>query len=176
MHLYCITDSVATAARAAQSGASMIQVRAKHLTARALFDLVAEILRTAASARILVNSRLDIALAAGAHGVHLPSNSISPQRLRTITPPGFLIGVSCHTPPDLERAKTEGADFAVYGPVFPTRSHPDATALGLDRFAADVRRASLPVYALGGVTPANAERCIAAGAAGIAGISFFEQT
>jgi len=175
VNLYCITDSAAVAARAARAGAAMIQVRAKGLPARALLDLVTEILRAAGPARVLVNSRLDIALAAGAQGLHLPSNSPAPARLRRITPAGFLIGASCHSLDDLRRAEREGADFAVYGPVFPTRSHPGAPPLGLARFAADVRTVSLPVYALGGVTPANAETCIAAGAAGIAGISFFEQ-
>jgi len=152
----------------------MIQVRAKQLGGRALLDLVLAVMRVRGGARVVVNSRLDVALAAAAHGVHLPSDSIAPRRLRAITPPGFLIGVSCHSAGELERAEQEGADFAVFGPVFPTRSHPDAPPLGLERFAAAVRRVSIPVYALGGVTPGNAPACIEAGAAGIAGISFFE--
>jgi thiamine-phosphate pyrophosphorylase len=174
MNLYCITGSATVAANAARRGAGLIQIRAKHLIGRVLYQLVTETLRAAGPARILVNSRLDIALAAGAHGVHLPSDSISPQRLRGITPPDFLIAVSCHTLEDLRRAEGEGADFAVYGPVFPTLSHPGAAPLGLARFAAAVAQVSIPVYALGGVTPANAASCIAAGAAGVAGISFFE--
>jgi thiamine-phosphate pyrophosphorylase len=172
--LYCITASAATAGRAARMGATMIQVRAKHLTARALLRLVDDVLRGGGASRVLVNSRLDIALAAGAHGVHLPADSVAPLRLRAMTPPGFLIGVSCHSLGDLQRAEAEGADFAVYGPVFPTRSHPGAAPLGLARFAADVARIALPVYALGGISAATAPDCVAAGATGIAGISFFE--
>jgi thiamine-phosphate pyrophosphorylase len=174
VNLYCITDSLDVAERAARNGATMIQVRAKQFSARALFDLVTAILRVSRDARVLVNSRLDIALAAHAHGVHLPADSMAPNRLRSITPPDFLIGVSCHSIDDLHRAEQEGADFAVFGPVFPTPSHPTAAPLGLDKFASSVRDLQMPVYALGGVTRANAASCIAAGAAGIAGISFFE--
>jgi len=176
MLLYCITDSVAVAERAAGMGATMIQVRAKQLEGRALFELVMQVVRVAGDARVLVNTRADVALAAGAHGVHLPSRSISPARLREITPPGFLIGVSCHSAEELRQAEAEGADFAVLGPVFPTRSHPNATPLGLHGFAASARSVRIPVYALGGITRANAADCVAAGAAGIAGISFFESS
>ncbi len=172
MNLYCITDSAAVAEMAAHRGAGMIQIRAKQLPARTLFDLTRAVLRVAGGARVLVNSRVDVALAAGAAGVHLPSLSIAPARLRAITPPGFLVGVSCHRREELERAEQEGADFAVFGPVYPTRSHPGA-AMGLEAFGTAVRGLKLPVYALGGVSRENAADCIAAGAAGIAGISFF---
>jgi len=173
MLLYCITDSVEIAARAAGMGAGMIQIRAKQLCARDLLHLTSATLRVAGNARVLVNSRLDVALAAGAHGVHLPAGSISPKRLRGIVPAQFLIGVSTHSAEELCKAEAEGADFTVLGPVFPTRSHPDAPPLGLERFGALARSVAIPVYALGGVTRANAADCIAAGAAGIAGISFF---
>jgi len=173
VNLYCITDSVTIAERAARNGATLIQVRAKQLSARALFDLVTAVLRVSCDARVLVNSRLDIALAARAHGLHLPADSIAPTRLRAIAPPDFLIGVSCHSRDELHRAEQEGADFAAFGPVFPTRSHPSATPLGLAQFASAVRGLRMPVYALGGITRQNAASCITAGAAGIAGISFF---
>jgi thiamine-phosphate pyrophosphorylase len=150
----------------------MIQIRAKELSARALAEFVRGMMACAGPSKILVNTRADVALACGAHGIHLPSGSMSPAAIRRIAPAGFLIGVSCHTIPELQAAEREGADFAVYGPVFPsvTKSgHP----IGIQSFQLAVSRVGLPVYALGGVTMENAPLCIDAGAAGIAGISLF---
>jgi len=173
---YCITDSLDVAARAARDGVELIQIRAKELCARELSALVKAALVKAAAAlpnsRILVNTRADVALACGAHGVHLPAGSIAPSALRRITPPDFLIGVSCHTIAELQAAELEGADFAVFGPVFPSVTK-YVTPIGIDALRAAVQKVRLPVYALGGVTRENAPLCIEAGAAGIAGISLF---
>ena len=118
-----------------------------------------------------MNTRTDVALACGAQGVHLPAGSIAPSTIRRITPPGFLIGVSCHTIEELQAAEREGADFAVFGPVFPSaqnRLRPSAS-----KPSERLPSVRLPVYALGGVTAENAPQCIEAGAAGVAGISLF---
>jgi thiamine-phosphate pyrophosphorylase len=170
---YCITDSAEVAARAAAGGVTMIQVRAKALLARDLAALVRRVVDAAGGGPVLVNTRADVALACGAQGVHLPSDSPAPASIRRIAPPGFLVGVSCHHPEELARAEREGADFAVYGPIFATLSHPTARPLGVHALAAAVRLVSLPIYALGGITEQNAPLCIAAGAAGVAGISLF---
>jgi len=171
---YCITDSAEVAARAAVCGVDMIQVRAKNLPARDLLVMVKRVVAEVMGVPVLVNTRADIALACGAQGVHLPADSPSPEHIRAIAPVGFLIGVSCHSIDELRRAAREGADFAVYGPIFATRSHPNSQPIGLDALAAATRAAQLPIYALGGVTEKNAQLCIAAGAAGVAGISMFE--
>lgn len=172
MRRYCITDSLDVAVRAARDGVEMIQIRAKQLSARALTDLVREAIANAVHTKILVNTRTDIALACGAHGVHLPAGSMAPYTIRRIAPPGFLIGVSCHTIDELRAAEREGADFAVYGPVFPSVTK-SLMPIGIEAFRQAVASVALPVYALGGVTAENAPHCIQAGAAGIAGISLF---
>ena len=169
---YCITDSLEVALDAATKGARMVQIRAKQLSAREQFALVREAVERA-GIPVLVNSRTDIAMAAGARGVHLPAGSISSETIRSITPRGFLIGVSCHTEEELVNVEREGADFAVFGPVFETVSHPGGAPLGIEALGRAARLVAMPVYALGGITEANAPLCVAAGAAGVAGISMF---
>lgn len=171
MKRYCITDSLEVAARASRTGVEMIQIRAKELPGRALAELVRSAVALGGSA-ILVNTRTDVALACGAQGVHFPAGSVAPGLIRRIAPEGFLIGVSCHTIPELLAAEREGADFAVYGPVFrsPTKA---VQPIGLEVLRRATGSVRLPIYALGGVTAENAPLCIDAGAAGIAGISLF---
>lgn len=171
MKRYCITDSLEVAARAARDGVDLIQMRAKQLSGRALTELVRAALATAGG-NVLVNSRTDVALACGARGVHLPADSIAPSMIRRITPSAFLIGVSCHTIEELEAAEREGANFAVFGPIFPSITK-TVTPIGIDELRRATSRVRMPVYALGGVTKENASSCIEAGAVGVAGISLF---
>lgn len=158
----------------ARSPAGWIQIREKDLKDRELAALTRQVLEVT-DKKVLVNTRADIAIACAAHGVHLPSGSLPPAELRRITPPGFLIGVSCHSIEEVTRAGREGADFVVFGPVFAPRSKPlHGPIAGLALLAAACRAASIPVLALGGITSENTPACIEAGAAGIAAITLFE--
>jgi thiamine-phosphate pyrophosphorylase len=169
-------------ARHLAQGIEWIQIREKDLSARELFQLVqhALALPNPSGSRILVNTRFDVALAAGASGVHLPAGSPAARAWRGLTPPGFLIGVSCHTVEEVRAAQDEGADYAFFGPVFAPRSkisdQPPRGIAGESGLASAVRAVRIPVLALGGITPVNAAECLAAGAAGLAAISLYQES
>lgn len=163
--------------KAIAEGVDRIQIREKDLSARDLLDVTQRALFLSAGTRtrILVNTRTDIALAAGAHGVHLPSDSLPLRQVRAITPREFEIGVSTHSRCEILVAQEEGADFAVFGPIFAPLSKPLTwTPCGVEGLRGSVRDIAIPVLALGGITRENALACREAGAAGIAGISLFQ--
>ena len=163
-------DVLACAARAVREGIDMIQVREKDLPSRELFDLVSRIrdLCAGTRTRVLVNDRLDIALAARVVGLHLPSNGLPPDRVRPFVK---LLGVSTHTIQEATEAEQAHADFIVFGPVFDS---PGKTPVGLEPLRKVISSVKIPVIAIGGITSANADQVLHAGAAGIAGIRLFQ--
>jgi thiamine-phosphate diphosphorylase len=162
--------------RAAMAGVHLVQVRERHIEARPLHALVCRCVAAVAGThtRILVNDRVDIALAAGAHGVHLPSHGVPAARVRGMCPPGFLIGRSVHALDEATAAAGDGAvDFLVFGTVFPSASKPALAPAGLEALRAIAAAVPLPVLAIGGITEERIRSVAAAGAAGFAAIGLF---
>jgi thiamine-phosphate pyrophosphorylase len=164
-------DLLAHVARAVADRVDMIQVREKDLDARDLLQLVTQVrdAATGTPTKVLVNGRLDIALAARIDGVHLPGDGLPAVRVR---PYVRTLGVSCHSVEEAIQAERDGVDYIIFGPVFET---PGKTAVGIDalrRVAASVR---IPVLAIGGIDEQNTPLVLAAGAAGIAAIRMFQR-
>jgi thiamine-phosphate pyrophosphorylase len=164
-------DVLTYAQRAIADRVDMIQIREKDLPARQLLELVCRVRDLAAgtSTRILVNDRLDIALAAGIDGVHLPANGLPPARVRPLVK---ILGVSTHTLQEAVDAQQAHANFIVFGPIFDT---PGKTAVGAGKLREITFQVNIPVLAIGGITPENTQEVLAAGAAGVAGIRLFHQ-
>jgi thiamine-phosphate pyrophosphorylase len=191
---------------AADCGIDYIQLREKDLPIRELESLAHEAVRIVRDAsrkpgnenrelrtRLLINSRTDVALAAGADGVHIPAGDVSPADVRkawgdvasqadanisrsghATSNPAPLIAVSCHSPQEVAQAAASRAIFVVFAPVFEKKDAPGTTPAGLDALR-QACQASVPVFALGGVTLLNAKSCLETGAAGIAGIRLFQE-
>ena len=165
---------------AARAGVDYIQLREKDLPTRELESLSQEAVRLVRKdggrTRLLVNSRTDVAIAAGADGVHLRSQDISPADARSPwrisnAEKKLVVAVSCHTESEVIEAEKAGADFVVFGPVFEKGGSDLAGIAGLRKAC----QHKIPVLALGGVTLDNARDCLDAGAAGIAGIRVFQE-
>ena len=192
-------------AAAVAAGVDWIQIREKDLSGKECSLLAREAVRLAASSspgdvartanspkteagrepaftRILVNDRLDVALAAQAGGVHLGEKSLpAEEALRLVKSlhrdKDFLIGVSCHSVEATKAAESGGADYLIFGPVFATPSKAAyGSAQGFDRLAEVCRAVALPVLAIGGITLENAADCFSAGASGIAAIRLFQDS
>lgn len=180
---------------AARAGVDYIQLREKDLSTRDLESLAREAVSAMEKLNtqnprvrtsLLINSRTDVALATGTRGVHLRASDISPQDVRAIWEKSgggasrdepsaqcLLIGVSCHSPEEVSRAANNKATFAVFGPIFEKKDAPATLAQGLLSLKT-VCKAEIHIFALGGITLANARSCLEAGASGIAAIRLFQ--
>jgi thiamine-phosphate pyrophosphorylase len=166
------------------AGVDLVQLREKDLSARALEELALKAMAAVAGSRtrLLINARTDVALACGAHGLHLPANDLAASEVRAIFARAGVsepvIGVSTHSASEVASAEAHGADFAVFAPVF--EKHGTVSREGLEQLRQICHRAvaaqpPMPVFALGGITLENARLCVGAGAAGIAAIRLFQQ-
>jgi thiamine-phosphate pyrophosphorylase len=168
----------------AAAGVDFIQLREKDLSPRKLETLALQAvaaLPPQTETRLLINSRVDVALACGAHGVHLPAGELWASEARALwgraSQRACIVGVSAHSVAEIALAESHGADFAVFGPVFEKAGAVNPN--GLEQLQQACRRLEaavppMPVLALGGVTVQNATQCLAAGCAGVAGIRLFQ--
>jgi thiamine-phosphate pyrophosphorylase len=176
------------AKRLAAGGVDFLQLREKDLEAKELIGVARRIITAARSCgqaggpvlRVLVNGRVDVALASGADGVHLPSGleqlAVGQVR-RLFAGRTAVVSVACHTLAEVERASGDGADLVLFSPVFGKElgSGEELAGVGLERLAEACRVAGeTPVLALGGVTMENAQACVEAGAKGVAGMRLFQ--
>jgi thiamine-phosphate pyrophosphorylase len=166
--------------KAARAGCRLIQIREKDMSAKALAAFTRAAVERARphGARVLVNDRLDVAMAAGADGVHLRASSIPAREVRAVAAnkglDDFLIGVSTHSIAEAGLAEEGGADFIVCGPVYDTQSKREfGPPLGLERFAEICGAVKIPTLALGGINLSNYREALRRGAAGVAAISLF---
>ena len=164
-----ITDGTGNLA-AIRPDVDFVQVREPSLSTRELSRFVRAAIRL--GAKVLVNDRVDVALACGAAGAHLKGGAVSPELIRRIAPLGFVITVACHSEEDVRRAV--GADFVLVSPVFSPISKLDTRErLGLAGLGRIAHVSPVPVLALGGITETNARSCLEVGAIGVAGISLW---
>jgi thiamine-phosphate pyrophosphorylase len=167
--------------RAAWAGVDWIQIREKDLSGRELMTLVSgAVERVPETCRILVNDRLDVAVACAAGGVHLGEQSIPVEQARKLwrkqnVSGRFLVGASTHSVRSVQAAQESGADYVIFGPVYATPAkEPFGSPQGVERLAEVCESLSLPVIAIGGITLENSRECVAVGAAGIAAIRLFQ--
>ena len=168
-------DALGIAGRALQGGVNGIMVRRPHATALEVFEMTRR-LRPATrrmDCLLLVNDRVDVALAADADGVHLGARSIPIAAARRILGPDKIIGCSVHNLDEAGQAEASGADYLLLGPLFPTGSHPDRPPLGLRAYREAVLRSEIPVLGLGGINRVNVNKVAEAGGPGVAAISAF---
>ncbi len=163
-----LVDAVAAAAR---GGVDMVQVREKGAAAADLLTRV-RALRAAVGAgtRVMVNDRLDVAMAAAVDGVHLAARSLPPDEARRLLPAaaGWLLGVSVHGVAEARAAAAAGADYLTFGHVFPSGSKPGVPSRGVAALAEVVAAVDRPVLAIGGIVPDNVGQVLATGCAGVA--------
>lgn len=158
------------AQQAVAGGATMVQLRLKDESAHTVVEVARVLLLALPGVPVLVNDRADVALAAGADGVHVGTEDIAPAALRRVVPSSFIIGASVGD--ESESARATGADYVGIGPVYATASKSDAGAMiGVSRFAELMKCAGLPAVAIGGVAPDNVRAVMESGASGIAAIS-----
>lgn len=163
---------VEKAVQAVQGGVDLVQLREKDLPAGELLGLATSLLDAIGGrAKLIVNDRADVTLAAGAHGIQLGEDGLPVRAARKTLGAGALIGRSVHSEPGASQAAADGADFLIVGTMFESRSHPGAKPAGTDLMRRVSRNCRLPLIGIGGITPENVAEVIQAGGSGVAVIT-----
>ena len=170
-HLYAITPDAEPerltelAQAVVRGGVDVLQLRHKTLARGHLLDLARSLRELTAEAGVLfiVNDHLDIAMLAGADGVHLGDDDLSPAEARRLAPPGFIIGASAGTPDAARAAVTAGADYLGCGPAFATPVKAGKAVIGSEGVLGVMAAVEVPVFAIGGIDPANVDQLVARG-------------
>jgi thiamine-phosphate pyrophosphorylase len=167
---------------AADAGVDWVQIREREMGARALLELAkAAVAACVGKSRVVVNDRLDVALASGAAGIHLrgesmPAGEVIPWLRAGNAPADFLVGVSCHSMREARQAEIAGASYLFFGPIFETPAKKQFGApQGVEKLAKVCRSVRIPVIAIGGMSGDRSSECLRAGAAGIAAIRMFQE-
>ena len=170
---YRSAELIEAVAQAAEGGVDWVQLRDKSASALAMHTQASQLMGVLrpSGAYLSVNDRLDVALAAGAHGVHLAGQSLPVEAAVALAAGRLLVGRSVHSLPEARAAAAAGADYVTFGHVFPTTSHPGLPPRGLSELREIVRAVDVPVLAIGGITVNNLPAVLATGCAGIAVIS-----
>ncbi len=182
LRVYVITTDVPhlgrthldVAAATLRGGARVVQLRDKALGNEEFLETARRIqsLTRAHGAKLIINDRVDVALALGADGIHVGRHDMPVEELKKLVPPGMVVGLSATSFEEAKALACSGADYLGVGPVYPTTSKDDATpAIGIRELARICREVSVPVVAIGGIQEANLDEVIAAGAAGAAVIA-----
>ncbi len=156
---------------AAAAGVDWVQLRDKHASALAMYDQVRQLAAGEGTWKLSINDRLDVALAAGAAGVHLAAQSLPVRQAKQVASGRLLVGRSIHALDEAIACARDGADYLTFGHVFPSSSKPGLAPRGVQQLAEIVEAVDVPVVAIGGIDLSNVDQVLATGCAGIAVIS-----
>lgn len=155
-------------------GVEAIQLREKDLDSLALYELASSVSKICEKncVDLFINTNVKVAIDVGAAGVHLPDIDVSVEEVRIQSDRELIVGCSIHDITAAKKREFEGADFVTYSPIYPVISKPEyGPVVGVENLAVLVKQVTIPVYALGGITPGNVGECLNAGASGVAVMS-----
>lgn len=168
-----LEEFIHAVAQALEGGVDWVQLRDKSASAAAIFSQAKQLhpIVRQGGAKLAINDRLDVALAAQADAVHLAGQSLPVNEAVHLANGRMLVGRSVHSLEEAVEAVAEGADYVTFGHVFPTSTHPGVPPRGLQQLATIVESVNVPVVAIGGITPDNLNDVLATGCGGVAVIS-----
>ncbi|UFJ42315.1 thiamine phosphate synthase [Brevibacillus humidisoli] len=166
-----LEETLRVAEAAARGGVDYLHIREKHRTARELLEWVEQLSRVFRREQLIVNDRIDVAMASSCGGAHLAYHSLPPQLARPLLPADCLLGQSVHSLSEAEQAERGGVSYVLYGHVYESGSKPGLAPRGTEELRQIAARLQIPLIAIGGITPKHVPELLAAGCGGIAVLS-----